>query len=188
MERTCLYADIQTVSSTPASANPLRVLLVEDSPEDAELLVEELSRGGYHVIVERVDTAAGMRDALKGQQWHVVVSDYSMPGFGAPEALAVLREVSPELPFIIVSGTVDEEIAVASMKAGACDFLVKGKLARLVPALERELREVGLRTARENERQALVMCEALCVWSGDDGDDIFEVVPNDYVLPPDWEP
>jgi signal transduction histidine kinase len=139
----------------PAPSNPLRVLLVEDSPADAELLVEELSRAGYHVQVERVDTAPAMRRALTRDQWHVVLSDYSLPGFGAPEALAILREHSPELPFIIVTGTVDEEIAVASMKAGACDFLVKGKLARLVPALERELREVDLRRVQETERQAL---------------------------------
>jgi signal transduction histidine kinase len=143
------------VNPSSAAAHPLRVLLVEDSPADAELVVAELSRGGYDVTVERVDSADAMRRALTREQWHIVLSDYSMPQFSAPEALAVLREFSPELPFMIVSGTVDEEIAVASMKAGACDFLVKGKLARLVPALERELREVDLRKGREQARHAL---------------------------------
>jgi signal transduction histidine kinase len=147
--------DTPDVRSLSASANPLRVLLVEDSAADAELLIGELSRGGYQVVLERVDNAEAMRHALGREQWHIVLSDYSMPQFSAPEALAILRECSPELPFIIVSGTVDEEIAVASLKAGACDFLVKGKLARLIPALERELREVDLRKGRENERLAL---------------------------------
>jgi signal transduction histidine kinase len=136
-------------------AEPLRVLLIEDNPADAELLVAELNRGGYNVVIERVENAEAMRRALMREQWHVVVSDYSLPRFSGPEAMAILREFSPEVPFIIVSGTVDEEIAVASMKAGASDFLVKGKLARLIPALERELRDVNLRRSREHERQAL---------------------------------
>jgi two-component system cell cycle sensor histidine kinase/response regulator CckA len=143
------------VKSSPTPEKPLRVLVVEDSPADAELLIAELSRGGYDVVAERVESADTLRAALEREQWHIVLSDYSMPEFSAPEALAVLREYSSELPFIIVSGTIGEEIAVASLKAGACDFLVKGKLARLIPALERELREVNVRKIRERERQAL---------------------------------
>jgi DNA-binding NtrC family response regulator len=123
---------------------PLRVLLVEDSETDAELLLHELAHGGYAVAATRVDTADAMQAALQSHTWDIVVSDYSMPAFSAPAALALLRTTGSDLPFIIVSGTIGEETAVAALKAGACDFLVKGRLARLVPALERELREAEL--------------------------------------------
>jgi signal transduction histidine kinase len=127
---------------------PLRVLFVEDSEADAELLLHELARGGYDVTARRVQTADTMRAALHADTWDVVLSDYSMPAFSAPDALAVLRTTDLDLPFIIVSGTIGEGTAVASLKAGACDFLVKGQLARLVPAIERERREVDLRRER----------------------------------------
>lgn len=133
----------------------LHVLLVEDSAADAELLLAELLRSGYDVVAERVQTADEMRAALTQKSWHLVLSDYSLPSFSAPAALAIARESHPELPFIIVSGTIGEETAVAALKAGACDFLVKARLARLVPAIERELREVELRRQREREREAL---------------------------------
>jgi signal transduction histidine kinase len=126
----------------------IRVLLVEDSKDDADLLLHELTRGGYDVVAERVETADAMRAALQRGSWNVVVSDYSMPTFSAPEALQVLHESKQDLPFIIVSGTIGEEAAVAALKAGASDFLVKGKLARLIPALERELHEAVLRSER----------------------------------------
>jgi two-component system cell cycle sensor histidine kinase/response regulator CckA len=127
---------------------PLRVLLVEDSENDAELLLRELGQAGYDVSSERVETARAMRAALDGQKWDLVIADYSMPRFSAPEALALLKKVGLDLPFIIVSGTVGEEIAVESMKAGAHDYLSKGSLKRLVPAVERELQQVEQRRAR----------------------------------------
>ena len=127
---------------------PLRVLFVEDCETDAELLLHELQDGGYDVTALRVDTAAAMRAALHDGPWDVVLSDYSMPTFSAPAALAIVREVGLDVPFIIVSGTIGEEIAVSALKAGACDFLVKGRLARFLPALERELRDVELRRER----------------------------------------
>jgi two-component system cell cycle sensor histidine kinase/response regulator CckA len=130
------------------ASKSLRVLLVEDSKDDADLLLHELTRGGYDVVAERVETADAMRAALQRGSWNVVLSDYSMPTFSAPEALRVLQESKQDLPFIIVSGTIGEEAAVAALKAGASDFLVKGKLARLIPALERELHEAVLRSER----------------------------------------
>ena len=133
----------------------LRVLLVEDSEPDAELVLAALSDGGYHVVAHRVQTADEMRAALARDEWQLVLSDYSLPGFSAPAALAILHEQRPDLPFIIVSGTVGEDTAVTALKAGASDFLVKGRLARLVPAIERELREVDLRRARDRERDSL---------------------------------
>ena len=140
---------------TESAGKTLRVLLVEDSESDAELLLAELNRSGYHVTCERVQTADEMRAALQHESFHVVLSDYSLPSFSAPAALAVLKEHQPDLPFIIVSGTVGDETAVEALKAGASDFLVKGKLARLAPALERELREAELKRERAREREAL---------------------------------
>ena len=124
----------------------LRVLIIEDSEDDAELLAIALENGGYNVIHRRVDTKAGMQAALEEpQSWDIVLADYSMPQFSAIAALEVLKEWGLDLPFVIVSGKIGEDTAVAAMKAGAHDYLVKGKLSRLVPAVERELREAVLR-------------------------------------------
>src|SRR4051812_48364392 len=129
--------------------------MVEDNQADAELLLHELSKSGYEVSSTRVETGDAMRAALESEAWDIVLSDYSMPTFTAPEALRVLAETGRDMPFIIVSGTIGEETAVASLKAGACDFLVKGRLARLIPAIERELREVDLRSERARAHAAL---------------------------------
>jgi signal transduction histidine kinase len=131
---------------------PLHVLIVEDSENDALLLVRELGSRGYEPIVERVETADGMRAALKRRSWDVVVSDYSMPSFSGPAALSVLKETGLDIPFIIVSGTIGEETAVDAMRAGAQDFMIKGKLARLLPAIERGIREAESRRAGIAER------------------------------------
>src|SRR3990172_5785074 len=122
---------------------PLRVLIVEDSADDALLVLRELRRGGYNVTWERVETAETMRAALTRQPWEIVISDYSMPHFSGPAALELLRASGLDLPLILVSGTVGEELAVAAMKAGANDYLMKGNLARLVPAHQRGAREGG---------------------------------------------
>jgi diguanylate cyclase (GGDEF)-like protein len=130
----------------------LRVLIIEDSEDDAELLVLELQRSGYQIIHQRVDTKIELHQALNNSQpWDIVLADYSMPQFNAIAALEVLRQEELDLPFIIVSGKIGEETAVAAMKAGAHDYLIKGNLARLIPAIERELREAIL---REEYRQA----------------------------------
>ena len=127
----------------------LKVLLVEDSEEDSQLLVRELTRGGYAPVHRRVETAPDLRRALEDEEWDIVLSDYRMPAFDAPGALEVLHESGQDLPFIIVSGKIGEDLAVAAMKSGANDYLMKGNLARLVPVVERELREaVDRRTHR----------------------------------------
>ena len=123
----------------------LKVLLVEDSQEDSLLLVRELLRGGYKLEHLRVETAQGMRQALKEMKWDVVISDYRMPSFDALGALQVLHESGQDVPFIIVSGKIGEDLAVAAMKSGANDYLMKGSLARLVPVVEREIREAAER-------------------------------------------
>ncbi|MEB3885435.1 response regulator [Lyngbya sp. CCY1209] len=128
-------------------SEPIRLLIVEDVEDDAILLVRELRRGGFEVTWERVQTAEALRDALEESSWDAIVSDYRMPGFDAPAALSVLKESGLDLPFIVVSGTIGDTSAVELMKAGAHDFLIKGKLARLPEVLRRELREAENRAA-----------------------------------------
>ncbi len=138
----------------------LRVLLVEDSDDDAELVILALQRGGHEIIFDRVQTREAMSDALDRERWDVVISDYSMPQFDAPHAFEVYRSKSLDIPFIIVSGTVGEDVAVEAMKLGVHDYFLKGKLTRLVPAIERELRECATRKAHLIAEQALYESEA----------------------------
>ena len=148
-----------TVDSPMSTKQQLRVLMVEDSPPDAELLAHELSRGGYDLTWERVETADAMKAALERASWDIIISDYSLPAFSGPAALHVMQSTGRDMPFIIVSGTIGEETAVSALRAGASDFLIKGQLARLLPAVERELREVDLR--RERVRMQAVLEEQL---------------------------
>ena len=134
---------------------PIRVLIVEDAPNDAMLLLLELEDGGYDPTCARVDTAAAMQAALAEQLWDIVIADYSMPHFSALAALRLLQDCGLDLPFIIVSGAIGEDTAVAAMKAGAHDYLMKDNLARLVPAVERELREAQVRRQREEAGRRL---------------------------------
>ncbi|MBN1992216.1 MAG: PAS domain S-box protein [Anaerolineae bacterium] len=134
---------------------PLRVLIVEDSEDDALLLVRELRHGGYDPTFERVETAPDMNMALAQQAWDVVLADFKIPGFGGLAALALLQKRGLDLPFIIVSGAIGEETAVEAMKAGAHDYVMKDNLARLLPAVERELREAMVRQERRQARIAL---------------------------------
>src|SRR5262245_469469 len=117
---------------------PVRVLLIEDHEEDAALVERELRRGGFVPEILRIETPEGMRVALRDRSWDVVVADYNLPRFSALGALDILRETGIDLPFIIVSGGIGEEIAAAAMKAGAHDYLMKDTLRRLVPAIDRE--------------------------------------------------
>jgi PAS domain S-box-containing protein len=156
-----LALDERTVAPIPAidMNKPLRALLVEDSEEDAELLLAEIRRGGYDVTWERVETAEALRAALERQPWDVVVADYKMPHFSGLAALELLKASRLDLPFIIVSGTIGEEMAVAAMKAGADDYLMKGKLARLVAAVEHGLGDAGDRRERKRAEAALSASE-----------------------------
>lgn len=137
------------------SSTPLRLLLVEDSEDDAILLLRMLRRGGYEPLPERVDSAAAMQAALAKQEWDLIIADYVIPGFGGLAAVQLLKERGLDIPFIMVSGQMGEETAVAAMKAGAHDYLRKDNLARLVPAIGRELREAEVRRARNQALDAL---------------------------------
>jgi len=142
-------------------STPLRVLIIEDSEDDALLLSRELQRGGYDLVSERIDTPEAMKTALDGQSWDVVLSDYSMPRFSMSEALTMMKEKGLDLPFIIVSGAIGEEAAVASMRAGVHDYIMKGKIARLLPVIERELREAQMRRERKHMEEALRQSEKM---------------------------
>jgi PAS domain S-box-containing protein len=133
---------------------PLRVLIVEDSEDDALLLVRDLRRGGYDVTFERVETAETMAAALDDREWSIVLADYTMPHFSGIKALRLLREKDLDLPFIFVSGTIGEDTAVLAMKEGANDYVLKGNIKRLLPAVERELREVEARRERRRAEDA----------------------------------
>lgn len=133
----------------------LQILIVEDSRDDVALTSLALKKGGVDAHLERVDTPADMAAALDRQPWDVIVSDYSMPHFSAPDAFRLVRDRDLDIPFIIVSGTVGEETAVAAMKLGIHDYLMKGNLARLVPAIERELRDAEQRRARRAAEETL---------------------------------
>jgi PAS domain S-box-containing protein len=128
----------------------LQVLIVEDTEDDAHLMVRAIQRVGYTVTWERVETRADMQAALSMRSWDIILSDYSMPHFSAMSALETLRASELDIPFLVVSGTIGEETAVAALKAGAHDFLVKDKLARLVPAIERELRDAEIRRSHRD--------------------------------------
>jgi sigma-B regulation protein RsbU (phosphoserine phosphatase) len=133
---------------------PLRVLLIEDSEFDATLLLRILRKGGYDLAHERVETAEQLTAALQ-HKWDLVIADYNLPRFSAPEALEMVQNNGRDIPFIIVSGAIGETTAVSAMKGGAHDYLMKGNLARLLPVIERELREAQNREGRRQAKDAL---------------------------------
>jgi CheY-like chemotaxis protein len=135
-------------------ANKLHVLIVEDSDDDAALVLREMRRGRWDIIHQRVDTPETMTAALKSQSWDLIIADYMMPCFSGPAALAIARDAPTYIPFILISGQIGEETAVSAMQSGADDYLFKGNLRRLVPAIERKLDEAASRRRADHaERQ-----------------------------------
>ena len=134
-----------TMPKQAKEEKPLRVLIVEDSEDDTILLLRELSKAGYRPHYRRVETAVEMNDALDSESWDIVISDHLMPNLSSLNALKLLHTRGLDLPFIIVSGQIGEEAAVDAMKAGANDYVIKGNLNRLVPAIQREIREAQVR-------------------------------------------
>ena len=139
----------------PAARPVLRVIVVEDSEPDAFVLTALLRAGGWQVIHRRVANANDLRSTLLAEPWDLILSDHTMPGFSAPEALALVQSTGIDVPFIIISGGIEEGVAIEAMKAGAHDFLMKGALGRLVPAVQRELREAAVRKARRTAEDSM---------------------------------
>jgi DNA-binding NtrC family response regulator len=138
-----------------AMGRRLRVLLVDDAEEDADLVVRTLTQAGYDVVSERVDTPDALLAAFKSQRWDLVIADYTMRHFSDTAAATVVRDHDPDLPFIVVSGVVGEDAAVASMKAGADHYIVKGHLTRLAAAVDRALRDAAVRRAHKRADERL---------------------------------
>jgi sigma-B regulation protein RsbU (phosphoserine phosphatase) len=137
----------------------LRVLIVEDSEDDTVLLLRELKRGGFETAFRRVDTLTALSAAIDQDEWDVIISDHTLPGFGSLHALEIVRQRGLDVPFIVVSGTIGEEAAVKVMKAGANDYVMKGRLNRLQPAIEREIGEARSRRIRRQAEAALLRSE-----------------------------
>jgi len=144
-----------------ARPTPLRALIVEDRAADADLILRELKRGGFVTTHERVETADALRAALDTRTWDIVLSDYYLPTFDAPGALAVLQASGHDVPFIVVSGSVGEDTAVAAMRAGATDYIMKDRLQRLPPAIAKALAEASLRRERLQLQQDLARAQKL---------------------------
>ena len=140
-------------------AQVLHTLIIEDSEEDCALLLRTLRQGGYEVTHNRVDTAEGLQNALRARQWDCVISDFSMPGFSGISALKIVREKDPNVPFIFVSGRIGEDVAVEAMRGGAQDYVLKGNLARLLPAIHRELMDAEARREHRRSEQKLRQLE-----------------------------
>ena len=134
---------------------PIKVLIVEDNQDDAQLEIEELKSGGFDIVYEQVESRKAMREALNTKTWDFIISDYSLPQFSGLDALEELKETGIDIPFILISGAIGEEIAIASMKAGAHDYIMKNNLSRLIPAFERELKEAKVRNQKRQSDEAL---------------------------------
>ena len=137
----------------------LRIIIIEDNPDDALLVTREVEHAGYVVQAQRVQTAEELRDTLAQGTWDLVLADYSLPHFSATEGLAILWETGLDVPFIIVSGKIGEEMAVQLMKDGATDYVMKGHLPRLGPVVKRELRDTDERRRKRDTERALVESE-----------------------------
>lgn len=133
----------------------IRLLIIEDSEDDAELLVRKITKSGYKIKYSRVESEKEMRSALQQEVWDLIISDYSLPNFTGLSAINLINQLNIDIPFIIVSGAIGEDIAVEAMKAGAHDYIMKDNLARLSPAIERELREAKIRNERKQAISAL---------------------------------
>src|ERR1035437_787621 len=148
-------SEMSNQKSKISNPHPLMVLMVEDSEDDVLLIIRELKKGGYDPVYERVETENAMSKALREKPWDVILCDYRLPKFNAISAIAVLKETNIDIPIIIVSGAIGEETAVECMHLGADDYVMKGNLSRLVPAIERELKEAESRVQRKRAEEAL---------------------------------
>ena len=155
----------------------MRLLIIEDSENDALLLLRELRKGGYQPEYKRVDTEIAMIEALEKDKWDIIISDYSMPQFNGIAALKISQKYKPDLPFIIVSGTIGEDVAVEAMKAGAHDYLMKGNLERLTPAIERELHDARIR--REHKLSLIKLRQT--EWIVESSHDMMALLNKDFV-------
>jgi diguanylate cyclase (GGDEF)-like protein/PAS domain S-box-containing protein len=143
------------ISSDMRNPQSLRVLIVEDSEDDALLLIREIKKGGYDPVYERVATAAAMKKAIQEKKWNIILCDYMMPGFNAPSSIYVLKEANVDIPLIVVSGTIGEETVIECMRFGAKDYIMKPNLSRLCPAISRALEEAEVKNKHKQAEYLL---------------------------------
>jgi diguanylate cyclase (GGDEF)-like protein/PAS domain S-box-containing protein len=168
--------EVLDVEGSRSARKPVRVLLVEDSEDDAKLVLQALRRGGFRPTSRRVQTEADLETALSEDSWDVVISDFRMPSFTGLDALRIFRSTGLDLPFILISGTIGEETAVDAMKAGASDYIMKKNLARLPPALERELKDARHREAHRRNQKILAESEERFRQMADNIRDVFFLI------------
>ncbi|VAW59398.1 Sensory box histidine kinase/response regulator [hydrothermal vent metagenome] len=137
------------------SGELLNILVVEDSEDDVLLLLRELNRGGYKTFHKRVDTAITLQQCLDEQTWDIVITDHNMPGFDSTSAIKLVKQTGEDIPVIIVSGSIGEDVAANAMRTGANDYILKSNYSRLIPAIDRELREANSRKARRDAEKAI---------------------------------
>lgn len=167
-------------------SHPVRLLMVEDSPEDAELIVDQLLQAGLVIETRRVEDEAALGEALDAFSPHLVLSDLSLPGYCGHKALAFVRERSPSTPFIYVSGTIGEETAIEALKKGASDYILKQNTARLAAAVERALREAQIEQDRRQAESELIRAqrlESLALLTGGLGHDLRNVLQPLLIVP-----
>ncbi|MBI3645308.1 MAG: response regulator, partial [Acidobacteriales bacterium] len=141
--------------------SPLRVLLLEDNPADAELILKALAGEGIDCEAVRVETRADFLAAVEGNSFDLILSDFSLPSFDGLTALEIARAKAPEVPFIFVSGAMGEELAIQTLKSGAIDYVLKHRLTRLAPAVRRAMEEAGERAARRAAERSRSEAESL---------------------------
>ena len=164
------------------SNKTLRVLTIEDSEDDALLLVRFLKKGGYNPVYERVETAAVFKKALKEKQWDIILCDYSLPNFNAPSAITLLKESNIDIPIIVVTGTVGEETAAECMRLGAQDYILKANLSRLCPAIARELEDAKIRNKGKHTKEKLRYEEERFRAFAENSSDIIVVVNREGII------
>ncbi len=152
-------SEMSNLKSKTSEPQSLRVLIVEDSEDDASLEIRELKKGGYNPVYELVETATAMKKALQEKQWDIILCDYKLPKFNAASAIAVLKETNIDIPLLIVSGSIGEETAIECMRLGAQDYIMKDNLSRLCPAIARELEEAEVRNKHKQAEEALHQSE-----------------------------
>jgi PAS domain S-box-containing protein len=150
-----ISSEMENLKSKISDPQTLHILMIEDSEDDALLLMRRLKKGGYRPVYERVETAAAMKKAVKTKQWDIILCDYKMPRFSAPSAIALLKEIKINIPIIIISGNIGEETAIECMRLGAHDYIMKSNLSRLCPAIARELKEARARKKQKNTENKL---------------------------------
>src|SRR5436190_16174144 len=162
--------DMESKQGLATAEKELRALLVEDSEDDALLLIHGLKQANYQLQWQRVDTPEALSSALDSENWDIVFADFSMPHFSGTRALAMVRERGLDVPFIFVSGTIGEDMAVEAMRGGANDYIMKGNRKRLLPAVERELREARLRRQQRRGERELHLLETAIRAAAEAGD------------------